>query len=87
MVLSLEDLQWSDTATLAWLVAVARRLESARLLIIGTYRPADVIMQTHPLRALVQDLRVHQLAEELRFERLTVAEVSDTFITGWCTAQ
>src|SRR5262245_42649629 len=77
MVLALEDLQWSDTATLAWLAAVARRFEAARLLVIGTYRPMDVIMQTHPLRGLVQDLRVHQLAEELRLERLTVGEVSE----------
>src|SRR5262245_40037053 len=77
MVVALEDLQWSDTATLAWLAAVARRPEAARLLVVGTYRPADVIMQTHPLRGLVQDLRVHRFAEELRLERLTVAEVSE----------
>src|SRR5215510_7094477 len=43
IVLFLEDLQWSDTATLAWLGAVVRRLESARLMMIGTYRPTEVV--------------------------------------------
>jgi len=38
VVLVLEDLQWSDTATLDWLAAVAQRREAARLLVIATYR-------------------------------------------------
>jgi hypothetical protein len=41
LVLVLEDLQWSDVATLAWLAYVARRPDRARLLLRGTYRPAD----------------------------------------------
>jgi DNA-binding winged helix-turn-helix (wHTH) protein/predicted ATPase len=77
IVLTLEDLQWSDTATLAWLTAVTRRRESARLFVLGTYRPTEVIVQSHPLRGLVQDLRAHRLAEELRLERLTPTEVSE----------
>ena len=76
LVLFLEDLQWSDTATLAWLAAVVRRLESARLMMIGTYRPTEVVVQNHPLRGLVQEGRAHQLAREVRLEPLTVAEVT-----------
>jgi len=77
LVLFLEDLQWSDTATLAWLAAVTRRLESARLLVIGTYRPTEVIVHSHPLRGLVQEGLAHRLARELRLEHLTVAEVTE----------
>ncbi len=77
LVLFLEDLQWSDTATLAWLTAVTRRLESARLFVIGTYRPTEVVVQNHPLRGLVQEGRAHQLAREVRLEPLTVAEVTE----------
>jgi DNA-binding winged helix-turn-helix (wHTH) protein/predicted ATPase len=77
LVLFLEDLQWSDTATVAWLAAVARRLEPSRLLIIGTYRPIDVIVHTHPLRGLVQETRAHRLARELRLELFTVAAVTE----------
>ena len=77
IVLFLEDLQWSDTATLAWLGAVVRRLESARLMMIGTYRPTEVVVQNHPLRGLVQEGRAHGLVGELRLESLTVAEVTE----------
>ena len=39
LVLVLEDLHWSDRATLEWLAYVARRPDPARLLMLGTYRP------------------------------------------------
>jgi len=43
LVLVLEDLHWSDVSTLEWLSYVARRREPARVLILGTYRPVEVI--------------------------------------------
>src|SRR5262249_18744180 len=76
-LLVLEDLHWSDTATLAWLAAVARRPDPARLLIIGTYRPAEVILQSHPLRSLVHELRAHQLCQEGRLEGLSAEQVRE----------
>ena len=42
LVLVLEDLHWSDTATVDLVSLLARRQEPARLLLIGTYRPVDV---------------------------------------------
>jgi predicted ATPase len=56
LVLVLEDLLWSDAATVEWLGAVARWQEPAKLFLIGTYRPVEVIVQAHPLRYLKQDL-------------------------------
>ncbi len=52
LVLVLEDLHWSEAATLEFLPVLARRQESARLLVIGTYRPAEVLVQEHPLRGV-----------------------------------
>ena len=43
LVLILEDLHWSDHATLDVLAILARRREPARLLLLGTYRPVDVM--------------------------------------------
>jgi tetratricopeptide (TPR) repeat protein len=51
LVLLLEDLQWADPASVDLLVYLAPRLEGLKLLLIGTYRPADVESQRHPLRA------------------------------------
>src|SRR5262249_56493077 len=49
LVLVLEDLQWSDRSTVELLAALAQRREPARLLVLGTYRPVDVLLQAHPL--------------------------------------
>jgi predicted ATPase len=77
LLLVLEDLQWSDTATLGWLAAVTRRRDPARLFVIGAYRPIDVVAQPHPLRSLVQELRTHRLCREIRLELLSVDEVRE----------
>ena len=65
LVLVLEDLHWSDMSTLDWLAYVARRRASARLLVLGTYRPIDALVREHPIRAVTQELRVHGQCEEL----------------------
>ncbi|HSX83545.1 MAG TPA: AAA family ATPase, partial [Candidatus Saccharimonadia bacterium] len=67
-VLVLEDLHWSDTATIEWLAYVARRRGPARLLVLGTYRPVEAIMRAHPVRAMVQELMVHCYGAELSLE-------------------
>ena len=41
LVLILEDLHWSDYATLDLLALLARRRTPARLLVLGTYRPVE----------------------------------------------
>ncbi len=65
LILGLEDLQWSGPSTLDLLSVIARREERTRLMVIGTYRPADVIIAEHPLRTVVQELQVHRLCAEL----------------------
>jgi predicted ATPase len=42
LVLVLEDLHWSDRSTLDLLAYLARRREPARMLLVGTYRPAEI---------------------------------------------
>ncbi|MBI3796650.1 MAG: AAA family ATPase [Deltaproteobacteria bacterium] len=77
VVLVLEDLQWSDASTVALLSLLARRRESARLLVIGAYRPVEVIVQEHPLRAVKQELHLHGLCTELPLGLLSEAQVAD----------
>ena len=45
LVLVLEDLQWSDRSTVELLAYLAQRREPARLLVLGTYRPVEVVLQ------------------------------------------
>ncbi|MEW6211620.1 MAG: AAA family ATPase, partial [Acidobacteriota bacterium] len=48
LVMVLEDLHWSDYSTLDLVSHLARRREPARLMLIGTYRPVEVILNNHP---------------------------------------
>jgi predicted ATPase/DNA-binding winged helix-turn-helix (wHTH) protein len=77
LVLVLEDLQWSDVSTLDLLSTLARRRDAARLLVIGTYRPVEVLGNGHPLRAIEQELRLHRRCEELQLRLLTEADVGE----------
>jgi DNA-binding winged helix-turn-helix (wHTH) protein len=76
LVLVLEDLHWSDYSTLDLLGMLGRGQEPARLLVVGSYRPVDVIVSDHPLRALTQELRSRRLCDELALEFLREADVA-----------
>ncbi len=77
LILVLEDLHWSDTATLEWLAYIARRPDPARLLIVGAYRPVEVLLHKHPLRNLIAELRPHPHCPELVLDYLSGEPVRD----------
>jgi predicted ATPase/DNA-binding winged helix-turn-helix (wHTH) protein len=77
LVLVLEDLHWSDVSTLDLLSMLARRQERAQLLIIGTYRPVEVLTREHPLKGIKQELQLHGQCEELALDFLTEAAVGE----------
>jgi len=75
LMIVLEDLHWSDYSTLDFIAHLARRRDYARLIIVGTYRPVDVILGEHPLKAVKRELHAHGLCQELPLEYLTEAAV------------
>ena len=81
LVLVLEDLQWSDRSTVEALAYLAQRPEPARLLVLGTYRPVEVLLQGHPLRGMVQELCGRGQGCELRLEFLSAADVA-AYVAG-----
>jgi tetratricopeptide (TPR) repeat protein len=70
LALFIEDLHWSDPSTLELIAAIARRSAPARLMIVGTYRPAEMLAREHPLRALKRELELHRHCEELPLKLL-----------------
>jgi DNA-binding winged helix-turn-helix (wHTH) protein/tetratricopeptide (TPR) repeat protein len=74
-VIILEDLHWSDFATLDVLSRFARRDRKASVLVLATYRPIDVMIGGHPIRTIHQDLQIHGRCTELALDRLSRAEV------------
>ena len=77
LVLVIEDLHWSDFSTLGLISAIARRTEPARLLLVGTYRPVEILAADHPLRTMKQELQLHRYCRELRLKLLNSENVAD----------
>jgi DNA-binding winged helix-turn-helix (wHTH) protein/tetratricopeptide (TPR) repeat protein len=76
LILVLEDLHWSDYSTLDLVAFLARRRDRARVMVIGTYRPVDVIVSDHPLKDVKRELQVHGLCQELPLDYLGEAHVA-----------
>ena len=71
LVLILEDLHWSDYSTLDLITYLASQRQAAQLMLIGTYRTAELIVSGHPLKAVKQELLARQQCEELALEYLS----------------
>lgn len=76
LVLVLEDLHWADASTVELLAYVARRRETARLLVLGAYRPVEMLSVEHPLRHLLGELSAHQQCTELPLATLSETAVA-----------
>jgi len=74
-IIILEDLHWSDFATVDALSRIARRDRKSAILVLATYRPVDVAAGGHPIRTVHQDLQIHGRCTEVALDRLTRTEV------------
>jgi predicted ATPase len=75
VVLSLDDLQWADASTVDILAYAATRCISLRILILGTYRPADMLATGHPFLRAKLELQGHGICREIPMCFLTCADV------------
>ncbi len=72
----LDDLQWSDEATVELLAALAVPLRDLPLLVVAVYR-SDEIPRTHSLRRLRHDLRRDRALEELTLDPLDAEQTAE----------
>lgn len=75
MILVLEDLHWCDHATLDLLAYLARRKQPASWLILGSYRPEDVMLTGHELKHVLRELQIQRLCTALPLELLSKAAI------------
>ena len=80
-VLALDDLHWADRGTLLLLGHVMRSERPAALLVVGTYRESE-LSRTHPLAAVLGDLRREGLYERISLAGLDRAAVA-ALVRGW----
>jgi len=76
LVLILEDLHWSDNSTLDLISYLATRVRPAHLMLIGTYRTAELIASGHPLKAVKQELLAKKQCEELPLDYLSAEAIA-----------
>jgi len=81
ILLVLDDLHWADPASLKLLAFVAGELGSACMLIVGTYRDAEV-HRRHPLSATLTELQRSGVLQRTTLRGLGRPEVED-FVARW----
>jgi oligopeptide transport system substrate-binding protein len=61
LLIMLDDLQWSDNASINLLFHLGRRLLGRRILIVGAYRPEEIALgrsgEPHPLKPVLAELK------------------------------
>src|SRR5207249_835959 len=60
LLLLLEDLHWSDPASIDLLRHLGSRVAGQRLLVVATLRPEDVEHSQHTLRNCMRELHAHE---------------------------
>jgi len=75
-IVVLEDLHWADDATLDVVRLLARKVATAPVLVVGTYRD-DQIDRAHPLRMLIGDVATSPAVSRLSLSPLSAAAVAD----------
>jgi DNA-binding winged helix-turn-helix (wHTH) protein len=76
LVVVLEDLQWSDLATIDLLNLIQQRRERARLLVIATARRAETQTPGHPVSRIVRPLIARGAATAVALDRIAAAELA-----------
>jgi class 3 adenylate cyclase/tetratricopeptide (TPR) repeat protein len=76
MLMVLEDLHWADESTTQLIESVARRVERAALLVLGTYRDVDLGPRDPFIRGIEHLSRLASVSR-IRLKRLSAGEVGD----------
>ena len=83
LALLCDDLHWADVSTVDLLGYVGSRAGTMRLLVIGTYRPSDLLLGKHPFLNVQRELQSRGLCREIAIrlldERSVAAYIDTTF--------
>ena len=77
VVLVLEDLHRCDYATLDLIASLASRRDPCPLLVLGSYRPAELLLRAHPLRTVRQELDIARRCAGVTLEPLEPGDVEE----------
>jgi predicted ATPase len=75
LVVYLDDLHWADVSTIDVLNYLVARFADMRVLVLATYRPADMALSHHPFLSIRHNLSARGALEELRLRFLEAADI------------
>jgi tetratricopeptide (TPR) repeat protein len=76
VVVLLEDLHWADPSSIDLLRHLCQRIGRLRVLVVGTYRAAEVESSNHPLKGYKLGMQAHNLFEEIALSLLKEEHVA-----------
>ena len=76
LALLCDDIHWADVSTVDLLGYVGSRVDSMRLLVIGTYRPSDLLLGKHPFLNVQRELQSRGLCREIAVRLLDEAAIA-----------
>jgi len=71
LVIFFDDLHWADVSTVDLLSYLGSQCVSMRLLLVGTYRPSELLAAKHPLLPIKLEMQSHGVCREISLEFLT----------------
>jgi len=77
VVLFFDDLHWADTSTVDLLAYLGMRLDRMRVMIIATYRDADLRATDHPFQRVQRELESRGIARSIDMTLLAADEVAE----------
>lgn len=77
LLLIFEDIQWIDRSTIDLISSLSRRRSPMKLMLIATYRSADIVQADNPLDAMKRDLATRGLCREMILEPLGQQQVDE----------
>ena len=76
LIFAIEDLHWADSATIDLLASLMEH-SIPSLLVVGTYRPADAVLYSQPLRSVINELKGRGHCNEMSLELLTEKNIAE----------
>lgn len=65
LVIFVDDLHWADLSTVDLLSYLGSKCASMRLLLVGTYRPSELLTEKHPFLSVKLELQSHGRCREI----------------------
>ncbi len=76
LVVFLDDLHWADASTVDMLGYWVARCQAQRVLVVGTYRQAELLRSKHPFLGVKLELQARGICHDVQLPWLTGAEVN-----------